>query len=1303
MSMKFKNCLKALAAVALVFSSFGASAALQMMETIIEASTGTVIPGEWNKNFDAAKAKADSEHIPLVVFYGGVSCGICEHLQKALITDSFKVWQAERRLLMVFTTDNTRGNASSFSTPTPTKKQNPNPDAPSEVGFPYIAVYWNRDGIAPEKFSGDYRCFRGADGMMLAKGGSLTDQFINSVEMVAGEYPYSGGEFMLPDTGTTRLEVEEGYPDGFRVKVPLVRTKTNESRNDIVFNGMTVGVEWAAGETSKLVELSLPAGLPAGTTLPLQLLASSGAVHATSSIAIVAPQPNSLRNPRWVGEAFSAGEWTMDLDKALELTGSGICDNTLVLFTGALWCPHCQAFESGVFGTEAFKNWAVANKIALVELDNPRRFGSTKDEDLACHEVRGPGPSLLRYEAGSNSYLSRQESGASYLSRKGIAVGDAVTPGTAEFVLQRNRRLGYEWGEGTYCAPDGGRCGYPTVILLNADGSVAGRLNRLEGDSYAYDLTENMNRFDSLLALAGGDGESANYPKTTTRELSPGAGSATVDFQINDRVEYFSLRGLPTGRIAFSATGAPAGNPVTLSVVRYENGVQTVLASAQDSVSCAVASEANLFLKAEAYSESRAYGVDTGFVATLTSSLILVPGEATSVMEPLGRSLQMEVVSGLKYRLEGFSDLDAGVFRDDGEAQDGGRYYTALASGTYSVGYTGMSLAYQVWQPGVIAFSQSEITLFKASGSCALSVIRSGGSSGAASVKVRVVGGDAERGVRYDWDDETTVSWADGESGAVELRFALKDYADFMPNQTAVLGLAEAEGSGSSGVSDGVLTIMVCDTDKPTLVKTQYDIPVFATFDAAAAIAPQTAYNVNSGKVTVKKVSGKLPAGVKLVYENGCVRLSGAPTRSGTYSYTFTLQQKQDGKTAVGPEITMNFNVAAASDLAVGGNALMDKAVKATLPLYEEVDGVKALVGVAEYSVTKKNAIKVKCQFLEKKAVSFKGRWARITDGTAETDVLVAKDGRQLRLSMAPNGAMTAVVTNPAKGTAVSTFGELKVGTGSFAAPYSGYYTVALREIASDDPMGDGYVLVKSITPTGKAKWAGTLANGKTISGSSYVTVDAAGNAVVPVFKYRNGDWVAVSLKVRPNGASLSFPRAVLNCDETVGRWSHYSAPASLHYIEARGCWYNKKSALDQCCYLQFFGTELSIKAVLDGYRSEAYGDAPPAPKADVIVYADNLKLSEKSTELKMKFSMMTGVFSGTMKVAFVGKTVSAKFKGVVIPGWHDCFCEIPDPSDPYRIDVSQPFAVGAAWYADKINGKVVNRGFPIKIDERGN
>ena len=179
----------------------GIASALIVPEDILPSSTGSIVLGEWNKNFDHGREIADSQNIPMVVFYGGLSCGACESLQKACLTEEFLTWQAKKKIVFIFTKDNTRGDAAGFAKPTI-----------GEKGFPYIAIYWNRDGKKPAKNSDYYIAFAGRDGNMPAKGGTLASQLIRSIDSIAGAYPYAGGEFAVPGSGSdyARLELEEG-------------------------------------------------------------------------------------------------------------------------------------------------------------------------------------------------------------------------------------------------------------------------------------------------------------------------------------------------------------------------------------------------------------------------------------------------------------------------------------------------------------------------------------------------------------------------------------------------------------------------------------------------------------------------------------------------------------------------------------------------------------------------------------------------------------------------------------------------------------------------------------------------------------------------------------------------------------------------------------------------------------------------------------------------------------------------------------------------------------------------------------
>ena len=61
-----------------------------------------VKPGEWNSNFTEAKQLADEQHIPMVLFWGGASCSICQAVELALEGDEVHQWQDSRKLVMVF-------------------------------------------------------------------------------------------------------------------------------------------------------------------------------------------------------------------------------------------------------------------------------------------------------------------------------------------------------------------------------------------------------------------------------------------------------------------------------------------------------------------------------------------------------------------------------------------------------------------------------------------------------------------------------------------------------------------------------------------------------------------------------------------------------------------------------------------------------------------------------------------------------------------------------------------------------------------------------------------------------------------------------------------------------------------------------------------------------------------------------------------------------------------------------------------------------------------------------------------------
>ena len=301
----------------------------------------------------------------------------------------------------------------------------------------------------------------------------------------------------------------------------------------------------------------------------------------------------------------------------------------------------------------------------------------------------------------------------------------------------------------------------------------------------------------------------------------------------------------------------------------------------------------------------------------------------------------------------------------------------------------------------------------------------------------------------------------------------------------------------------------------PVTTRVSYDIDLFTGLDAAGALAPQTVYNLKGNtKPSIKKVSGKLPQGVKLRYVDGKVVLSGKTKKAGTSTYVFSIQQKRNGVLFAGPEITLTFNVVSASDASHGGCAMLDRAFKATVPLLSSGSG--AVVGVLELSATARNRVRAKYMNLSRAKTTFSGTWSDIDDGTART-ALVFRDKR-LVLELASDGLIKAELTDPSLSVPLESPGGLKIGVGSHASAFVGAYAVGLSGTSGGGTDG-GSINIKKLTAAGKVSWNGVLGNGRRISGTSYAMRDVDGGCVIPIFKVKAKDYLTAVLRIS-RGAS---------------------------------------------------------------------------------------------------------------------------------------------------------------------------------------
>jgi len=347
---------------------------------------------------------------------------------------------------------------------------------------------------------------------IVVKNGAAEYGYVSSTGAKPKE-KYAGGAFACGDVEGSRLEVEAGSTES--VTVPLARSTAAEpfdAENSLVAvypdgTAVTNSVSWINGDAAAYVTLDASPLERVGDCIRLILLDSYGDVVAESRVTAVGPVPNSTRNPLWIGErtadTLAWGEWTMDLDVALEKVKDFNATNetgrayTLVLAEGALWCPDCLAAEVNFFSDQLFKDWAASNKIALVALDipnNPERSG---------------GVSLLSYETyrttdryvtangtpGYSNETLRVQSGAGYLSRHGISPEDAAA------VAARNAYLvTHDTDNGGLMIPGEtrSRIVVPTLLLLRDDGAVSSRFDAYssggptEFDAAAIAILEGM-------------------------------------------------------------------------------------------------------------------------------------------------------------------------------------------------------------------------------------------------------------------------------------------------------------------------------------------------------------------------------------------------------------------------------------------------------------------------------------------------------------------------------------------------------------------------------------------------------------------------------------------------------------------------------------------------------------------------------------------------------------------------------------------------------------------------------------------
>lgn len=554
------------------------------------AGWANVVPGTWGDDYALAKEYADTRHVPLVYYWGMSGCGECLKCKNAFETQVFKEWMPQRGYVFVRKTAPSGSSAPSvFRGLTKT---------------PFFLVSWiKRDGTAVElKFSGRSGDIPGTSESQKLKNDALAKALIAAIDGAVGSYvPFVYEPSSFETDAAHPYEVETGLTTNVTIVINRPAAMSDEvSTNLFVLGSVTNEIAWAVGEKRREVSLDELGGHVIGDRIGLQLMDPArpeDGVQCESAIVFVAPQGNSVANPRAPGESFAFGEWTLDYEAARTAVRSTPGAKMLVFFSGVLWCPYCKGMETSLLAAAEFPEWARDNKVALVLMDQGR---ATSPATAAGQNA----PRLVTYGLDPNGSGA---SGASYASRH------MVTPATAEAYMSLVTRLTVNC-----LAPESTavRCGNPTMILLDPKTETPiARLNAIRDDDKVYDPVENLARLDDLVKLTDHN-ESNACPSTTALALSVTDVIEGVSLQINDAKRVFRVNGIrPRTFVTFAAAPVPARD-VTLTLYRTTStdAEAEVLATGVNTVTCRFLKVLdNVFLKVSAFGEKKSYGVNTTF------------------------------------------------------------------------------------------------------------------------------------------------------------------------------------------------------------------------------------------------------------------------------------------------------------------------------------------------------------------------------------------------------------------------------------------------------------------------------------------------------------------------------------------------------------------------------------------------------------------------------------------------------------------------------------------------------------------
>ncbi len=506
--------------------------------------------------------------------------------------------------------------------------------------------------------------------------------------------------------------------------------------------------------------------------------------------------------PRFSGA--EVGEWTMDHDTALrKARDEG--RNVLVYFTGAWWCPHCQALERTTLVNPEWQAFVETNNLYLVMIDNPGRA-----DQYWCW--------LRETNYYENAGLTHEQAEAIITNQYVLQTAYAV-PGAPTNTVKGISYL---------------RIGYPTLIGLRPDGSRLGRFTPL---NTTVSLEMAMRNVRQILAADDWD-ETDNYYQGATYLAAPAcedeetpAGTHTLSE--NDAADWYAFDAIAGSLWSFAIRPADVGITDVLKVQIFADPtdatalVDRVLTPSSLSVVSLVApASARYWLKIsrtlnlrelQGYKLDYWYGVSPATVRFASPAVTVSEGSAFAVLTVTIQGAETDAEVRVSYEtLPGTAQPDADYVHTAGELRWGpgikrpqnitvpllqdavweGDETFQVALYAVKACEVGGQLALctvtineqTARQPGRLGFEDAAAARLTEGSNAVFNVARTVGADGAVSARVEHVQGQLR------WPVANLV-WGHGESGAKAFAFAFTNEPGYQQDRQSALRLVALGGA----------------------------------------------------------------------------------------------------------------------------------------------------------------------------------------------------------------------------------------------------------------------------------------------------------------------------------------------------------------------------------------------------------------------------------------------------------------------------------------------------------------------------